>query len=464
MTARGNTHESAADVLIGWATTSITPDRPVQLQGQHHERISKGVRDEIVATAMAIGTDDAAGSVIVSCDLTNLSSELITSVREMIGDSVPGLDPDRVVFAATHTHTAPVIADGFYPEPPAGVMTPEEYRALFADRVTKLVREACESRRAASLGAALGYAAVGFNRRTAYTDGTSRMYGDSSRPDFAGLEGGHDHGVELLYGFDSHGVLTGVVVNLACPSQVVESTTRISGDFWSSVRRRVRERYGEDVHILPLCSAAGDQSPRDLVRRGRRDADFRTDDGLEEMGRRIVACIDDRFEAAQKAATDTVELAHETRVIELPGRRITDSEAASITRERDELLALDPDPSSAEGGKLRKAERALERYRSQQHTVVFPAEVHVLRVGDVVLATNPFELFLDYGLRIKARSPAVQTFVVQLSGARGLYLPTRRAVESGHYGTIPTESFVGPEGGEMLVEETLTMINQVFRV
>jgi hypothetical protein len=46
---------------------------------------------------------------------------------------------------------------------------------------------------------------------------------------------------------------------------------------------------------------------------------------------------------------------------------------------------------------------------------VAPIEFHVLRLGDVALATNPFELFLDYGLRMKVRSPAALTLLVQLS-------------------------------------------------
>ena len=43
-------------------------------------------------------------------------------------------------------------------------------------------------------------------------------------------------------------------------------------------------------------------------------------------------------------------------------------------------------------------------------------------------ATNPFELFLDYGMRIKGRSPALQTFVLQLTTPWCGYLPTERAV------------------------------------
>ena len=40
--------------------------------------------------------------------------------------------------------------------------------------------------------------------------------------------------------------------------------------------------------------------------------------------------------------------------------------------------------------------------------------MHVLRLGDVAIAANEFELFTDYGVQIKARSPAVQTLVIQL--------------------------------------------------
>jgi len=45
-----------------------------------------------------------------------------------------------------------------------------------------------------------------------------------------------------------------------------------------------------------------------------------------------------------------------------------------------------------------------------------PVEIHVIRLGDMAIATNRFELYLDFGIRIKARSKAVQTFVVQLAG------------------------------------------------
>ena len=91
----------------------------------------------------------------------------------------------------------------------------------------------------------------------------------------------------------------------------------------------------------------------------------------------------------------------------------------------------------------------------------YEIELHVLRIGDVALCTNPFELFTDYGIRIQARSKALQTFVIQLVGA-GSYLPTEKAVRGGSYSAIVQSNVVGPEGGQILVDRTVELINGLW--
>jgi len=90
--------------------------------------------------------------------------------------------------------------------------------------------------------------------------------------------------------------------------------------------------------------------------------------------------------------------------------------------------------------------------------------MHVLRLGDVAFATNPFELFTDYGMQIQGRSPAQQTVLVQLASsiARSSYLATSRALAGGGYSAVPQSCEVGPEGGQMLVERTVDVIRQLF--
>ena len=91
---------------------------------------------------------------------------------------------------------------------------------------------------------------------------------------------------------------------------------------------------------------------------------------------------------------------------------------------------------------------------------VHPAELHVLRLGDIAMATNPFELYHDYGVRIEARSAAPLTMLVQICSGHSGYLPTDRAVKAGGYSA--DKFIVGPVGGQVLVEETVRNINELF--
>ena len=84
-----------------------------------------------------------------------------------------------------------------------------------------------------------------------------------------------------------------------------------------------------------------------------------------------------------------------------------------------------------------------------------------MRVGDVALVSVPFELYLEYSIRIQARSPAVLTFTVQLASQLAGYLPTTEAVAGGGYSA--DQFLVGPEGGDVLVEEVLKTIHSLFQ-
>jgi hypothetical protein len=92
----------------------------------------------------------------------------------------------------------------------------------------------------------------------------------------------------------------------------------------------------------------------------------------------------------------------------------------------------------------------------------------------VAIATNPFELFVDYGVQIQARSPAVQTFLIQLAISGPLpayYVPTPRAVAGGslndklftNYSATASHNIVGPEGAQALVDRTVAEINELWK-
>ena len=104
----------------------------------------------------------------------------------------------------------------------------------------------------------------------------------------------------------------------------------------------------------------------------------------------------------------------------------------------------------------------LNCFKIQETKDVHPTEVHIVRLGNVAIATNPYELFLDFGNQIKARSDAEQTFLIQLSNGYEGYLPTEKAENNGHYSAFISSGNVGHAGGEQLVRETLQNIRDLF--
>ena len=143
---------------------------------------------------------------------------------------------------------------------------------------------------------------------------------------------------------------------------------------------------------------------------------------------------------------------------------ITDEEAEQVRADLAKLEAGDKTAKTyyAAVGRCR---RALKRYEEQKNNAYYPMELHVVRLGDVVFTTNRFEYFLDYGIRIKARSPAEQTFIIQLTADNngvGTYLPTDRAVGGKGYGGGVYDNEVGPEGGQVFVDETVKALKDLW--
>jgi len=446
---------------IGWAWRDITPPRPAMLQGQMHRRVAREAMDPITLTALAIEGDCGDAAVFISCDLAFASPAILKSVRARLAQTAPSLPGEKVVMHATHTHTSLVVEDGFYEHPGGDVMTPEECAELVTERAVEAASQAWNSRAEGYLARAFGHAVVGHNRHAVYADGHARMYGRTSREDFRHFGGYEDHSIDMLFTWNGEGALSGAALAIPCPSQVDEHEEAFSADFWHDVRVELRRRFGADLAILPICSAAGDQSPHFLLygpqeeeMRGRRRVSERREIALrvaDGVGRAL-ECTNPREHG------EDARLEHVVVEASLPPRKISRAERDWAAAEYERLAGEKGELHSWWPERLRAV---VETFDGEDAPAPFPVELHVVRIGDAVVATNPFELFLDYGLRIKARSPAAQTITVQIAG-KGWYLPTRRAVEGGGYGAMPAVSKVGPEGGDELVEKTLAAIRRLF--
>ncbi len=452
----------AAELYVGGATTSITPEGPVPLSGQMHTRIATTVESPVTANVLALESREGDRvldqAIMVACDLVAIRDGVLEETRAAIKDRLPDFDPSKLFLSATHTHTAPVMREGVYDLPESGVVRPEEYRKFFVAQVADAIEKAWKARQPGSAGWGLGHAVVAQNRLAVYANGRAQMYGSTSSPTFDRFEGYEDHGVDVLFFWNAEGKLIATAINLACPAQEVEGRSAVNADFWHPVRETLRARHGAELTVLAWTGAAGDQSPHLMYRKAaeERMRRLRNIDRLEEISRRVVAAWEEAYQGAQQEKHADPVLQHRVETLNLPVRLVTQEEALAA---QNTVAELEKDPA----GQRRRTwqQKVVDRFANQKPDDVHPTEVHVIRLGDVAIASNQFELFTDYGVRMKARSPALQTFVIQLAGP-GTYLPTGRGVAGGAYGAIIQSNTVGPDGGNALVDQTLELINSLW--
>lgn len=485
---------SGMRLLTGWAEADLTPAQPVILSGQFHARLSEGVADPIQATVWAL---ESCGeqAVFVACDLLCISDELHEAVVARLDAryAETGLDPRNVMLHATHTHTAPEIralsgnaahAPGGDSELKLDVLAVEAYVSWAAERIALAIVSAWTSRAPGGVAYGIGHAVVGHNRRWVNEAGQASMYGllPEVYDTFRHIEGFEEHSIHVAAVYDATGTMTGVVVNVPCPSQASEADFVISADYWHEARLELRQRLGERLFILPQCSAAGEQTPRLLFgkRPYERMLQLKGRTARGEMAHRLASAVEEVVAAIGGTVDYAPCLRHSVETVELPLNELDEADVREAAREAErwrriyeqERSKLEQHPELRESPRW-YVDATHAYYRSSWHDAVSRRHerqragfgetipIHVVRLGDVVFATNPYELYVDYGIQLQVRSPALQTFIVQLAGP-GTYVPSPRSTEGGGYGSVPASNPVGPEGGQQLVDTTVRMIRTLW--
>lgn len=467
----------AGELLIGAATADITPSLPVALAGQFHLRIAKTIETPLSANIIALESHDGSRSldaaIMVSCDVVGIPAKTLAMLLSEVEKQLPGFDVNKIFLNAVHTHTAPVIENDptfSYQIPKDGVLQPEEYEAFFVRRIAEAITKAWKDRNPGSVSWGMSHAAIAYNRRVVYADGSAVMYGNTNKPEFRNMEGIEDHDVNMLFSWNRNGKLIAITVDVPCTAQEVEGRSAVNADYIYPVREKLKQRFGPNLVVLGWIGAAGDQSPRPLYRQAseERMIKLRNLSRLDEIARRIDIAVEEAYETVSQDRYTDVKLIHKVESITLPLRKISKEEYEFSKSERDKYKAqIDADPKKAVTLLARMTWNAdgVRRYEEQKMNPdgKFEEEIHVIRLGDIAICTNSFELFTDYGLRMQARSNALQTFVVQLTGPSPCsYLPTEKAVQGGGYSAIVQSSTVGPEGGQILVDNTVSLINEFF--
>jgi len=468
----------AAPLKIGWAMNDISTDKPVELGGTYYVRVSQGMLDPLMATALAI--DNGKDCVVfVSLDFIHTPGSVVRRVRERVKKELPDLPPEKLLFNATHTHNGVHLYRG-------DKKLREEYGNYMAEQVFKTVKEAWQSRKPGRIAYGYDLVVTAFNRRIVYFNyrkegigsaprGKVSLHGRTDVPDFSHVEGGADPFANYLFTYDMDDKLTGAIVNIGYTAQASQPGRMLSSDTWHDVRRLMAKRH-PGIFVLPQVSAAGEATYRLPYYHAAEKRSHRLMYGREpayvgEFERKVIAgrimtSFDRAHTWAQKEKFSDLPIKHTIKTLRLspyiPTRQAYET-AQDGLRKIAEYRVNPPwkDPKqrahnlSALNSRENVCKRVVRLYENRDKIAKIPMEFHVLRIGDVAFVSEQYEYYFEFGQRIQARSPFIQTFVIELSAVGGGYLATERATENGGYGTgylCP----VSPKGGQEIVEAAIS--------
>lgn len=498
-------------IRIGWSSRDVSTDKALNMPGQFYMRIAKGSLDPLTVTCLAL---ESGGEValLVSGDFIDCRCHLLDEVRQLVSREKEEIPVEKILMNATHTHTGASHLNGIgsisitpgeaFPMDGIHIDSAEEYRHELARKIADCVIEAYENRAVGGFAYGYGFAVVGFQRRVAYFDdlslrpnalnnsthgvnGKVKMYGNTADDQFSHYEAGADPFVNLLFTFDENDTLTGAIINVPCPSQCSEKEEYYSADYWHQIRERIRAKYG-NIFILSQCAAAGDMAPRQLHYKEAKSRRYRLKYGEVdtlaankerfidrlEIAERVGEAFDEVYSWAKNEIIRSAPLCHRVLNLSLPRRPIAQADYEQAKKGLEEALRTPfltegtPEERFQENSKMMsirgRYRKIIHKYEEYEADPFLPMEAHVITLGPVAFASNQFELFQDFQHRLQARSPFIQTFVIQLAAQperdNGSYLPTERAVEGRGFGASMYDNLVTPEAGQIIVNETISAL------
>ncbi|MEX2541992.1 MAG: SIS domain-containing protein [Trueperaceae bacterium] len=410
----GNVLAPSGYLLLGAAETVITPPLDLELAGYGPDigRLASEVADHLFAQALVMGSG-AERVAIVTCDLLGVSRDLVNRIRRRLFEQ-EGLQPDRVLVTATHTHTAPTVVDtrGW------GKLD-SSYVAMVERHLVGIVKSAAS--RPQPVRAWLG--------RSEYRDLAWNRTGS----------GQLDAAVATLHFSNDDGEVVAVLVKHACHPVTLGPARVVSADYPGSMRACLRKEHPGAI-VAYLNGACADVDPVTH----RREWGSGSAEDVRRFGEGLAAAATQGMSKARAVAHDAWTV--RSSCFEVPFQPF-DADFHQAEAERQERAAAARGQPDEPFGAV-TAEVQMPRFWAAYHRDLLRRweqgllpereriELQALCLGDeLALLAIPAEVYAEHGLAIVDAAAFASTWVVGYANGYSGYLPPEREFSAAGYGT-----------------------------
>lgn len=430
----------------------ITPEIGIPFGGNVREdNISRGVHDDLFCNVVLLEENNER-VCFLSFDLLGLDYETCQSMKSKIAKA-GGLEPDKIMITATHTHSGPDVLEIFKPERlEEGTKYLKEITEVLCSGVSKLVLDLKPARLEVSKGTIDD---LSFNRRLFMKKGPMKMnWEDIDMDNFSKEAGPIDTELYVITVSDANGKIIGLMVNFTLhPAILVGKDWLISRDYINYLDNYIKDNLEKDAVVFFANGAEGNINHLNFRDKNQARGFEEAERIGNSIGKHVVEAV------KSKENLDTSNLKCLTKSILLPLRKISEEEvlkAENLLRERgDEIPSLlDGVPDEVYAREIIKLSKIEEKF--------IRTEIQAVRVGSSVIVTLPGEVFVEFGLKIKELSKFKNTLVFGLTNDFIGYIPTCVAFREGGYEIkTASSSKLDKMAGDMLVTEIVELLQSI---
>ncbi len=467
-----STQNGKDSLHIGIAYADITPKANVQLSGiVQNIRHGQSVLDRLHAKALVVESQGRK-LCLVALDVTLITRKNMDRIRTAAAER-HSIDISAVMIHATQTHSAPSIGryivsdycDNIPPEMEWLTGSNPEYDAYAEEAIVNAIDQAFAALQPVEIGLGRGMEGqFAFNRRAIKRNGEAFMPGPSPpKPlgwtDILYMEGPIDPELGVMcFRTESLDIPT-VVVNYTCHPVHVFPKPVVSADWPGALSDSLRAKCGDKCLPLVVNGACGDVNPWPPF-----NPDYVEDHCV--MGEQLANIARDVMDTLTFSPNAVVDC--RTSSLKIPLREVDPDQLA----EAKAILVDQPTPCLIEIGEGKgvasswlMAVLAVDLDKTVKREQVHDYEIQVFRIGDAAFVGLPGEPFAEGGLRIKRESPAEFTWIAHDVNQYVGYIPTKRAFAAGgHELATGNWSRLVPEALDMIVEESVRLLNELFHV